>query len=96
MVQKIKQQQKEKEWQEKVKGRVSYGPQTPAEKYNRNFRRSLFVSKDIKRGEKFTKNNVRSVRPAYGLPTKHYDKVIGRKAKKDIEAGTPLAWGLIK
>jgi pseudaminic acid synthase len=79
----------------RVMGRVSYGPQTVAEKYNRNFRRSLFISANMKKGEKFSVDNIKSVRPAYGLPTKYYDKIIGRKAKKDIEFGTPLSWKLI-
>jgi len=82
-------------WQEKVKGKIAYGPQTPAEKYNRGFRRSLFVSQNIKKGEKITPKNVKSVRPADGLETRYYDEVMGKIAKKDIEEGTPLAWNLI-
>ena len=96
MVQKIRKQEEEKRWRKKVLGKVSYGPQTPAEKYNRNFRRSLFISKDVNIGEKFSKNNVKSVRPAYGLPTRYYDRIIGKKARKTIEAGTPLSWRLVK
>ncbi|TSC59346.1 MAG: N-acetylneuraminate synthase [Parcubacteria group bacterium Gr01-1014_107] len=96
MVKKIRHQEKEKKWQEIAKGKVTYGPQTPAERYNRNFRRSLFVSKDVEKGEKLTKDNVKSVRPAYGLETRYYDRIIGRKARKDIEAGTPLSWKLVK
>jgi len=96
MVQKIRERENEKKLPETFKGKVSYGPQTMAEKYNKNFRRSLFVSKDIKKGEKFTKFNVKSVRPAYGLETKHYDKIIGKIAKKDIEVGTPLSWNLVE
>jgi pseudaminic acid synthase len=83
-------------WQEKVRGRASYGPQTKAEQYNRRFRRSLFVAADIKKGEKFTPLNLRSVRPAAGLATKYYDEVIGRSAVKDIKKGTPLSWALVK
>ncbi len=82
--------------QESVMGGVKYGPQTDAEKYNRRFRRSLFVVKDVKAGEKFTKGNVRSIRPAYGLETKFFDAVMGKTAAKNIERGTPLSWGLIK
>mgnify|MGYP001611848426 FL=1 len=76
-------------------GKVSYGPQTPEEKYNKNFRRSLFVVKNIKKGEKMTKNNVRSIRPGYGLAPKDFENVLGKIAKKDIEKGTPLSLKLI-
>lgn len=81
---------------EKIAGTVHYGPQTPQEEYNRNFRRSLFVVKDMKKGETFTKENVRSIRPAYGLPTKHYDEILGKHATVDIERGTPLTWELVE
>jgi pseudaminic acid synthase len=81
--------------QEKLLGMVRYGPQTPEEKYNLRFRRSLFVVTDIKKGEKFTKKNIRSIRPADGLPTKFFAKILGKTAKKDIEEGTPLVWNFI-
>jgi len=60
------------------------------------FRRSLFAVKNIKKGEKFTEENIRSIRPGYGLTPKYYDKVIGKTAVKNIERGTPLNWNLIK
>src|SRR3989344_1872236 len=81
--------------QEVMLGKPKFGPQTPEEKYNRNFRRSLFVVADIKKGEKFNDKNIRSIRPGYGLPPKYFDKIIGRKAKKDIKKGTPLSKGLV-
>ncbi len=80
---------------EMIMGKVSYGTQTEAEKYNRGFRRSLFVTENMKKGEKFTAKNVRSIRPADGLEPKYYEDILGKKATKDIERGTPLAWGLI-
>lgn len=58
---------------------------------NLNFRRSLFVAEDIKKGELFTKENVKSVRPAIGLAPKMYFEVLGKSATKDLEAGEPLA-----
>jgi len=75
---------------EKFLGKVHYGPNNDAERHNRNFRRSIFASQDIKRGEKLTSRNIKVVRPAYGLAPKYYYKVIGRVAKMDIEKGTPL------
>lgn len=83
-------------WQESVIGKTKYGPQTEAEEYNRRFRRSIFAVKDIKMGAKFTKENIRSIRPAYGLETKFFDAVLGKTATKDIECGTPVSWNLVK
>lgn len=57
-------------------------------------RRSLFIVKDIKAGEIITEENVRSIRPGYGMHPKYYYKVLGKIAKKDIERGTPLSWEL--
>ena len=80
---------------ERIMGTVHYGTQTPAEEHNRQFRRSLFVVKNIKKGEEFSPENVRSIRPAFGLQTKYFDEIIGKKATQDIEIGTPLGWDLI-
>ena len=60
------------------------------------YRKSLFVVKDIKAGEKFTPENIRSIRPGMGLAPKHYEEILGKIAAKDLERGTPLAWDLIK
>ena len=59
---------------------------------SRVFRRSLFVVADMKEGEAFTKQNLRSIRPGYGLPPKHFDQLLGRRASCDIPRGTPLTW----
>jgi pseudaminic acid synthase len=69
---------------------------TPGESKNRFFRRSLYVTTDVRAGEMFTEKNVRSIRPAYGLAPKHYREVLGRRATQDIARGTPLAWTLIE
>lgn len=74
---------------EKAKGVVTYGI-SEQEESNACFRRSLFVSKDIAAGEPLTPENIRSVRPAYGLKPKYYKEVLGRKAGKELKAGTPL------
>ena len=82
--------------QETMLGKVKYGPQTPEEKYNRNFRRSLFVVADIKKGEKFSEKNVRSIRPGYGLAPKYFGEILKKIARVDIKKNTPLSLKLIK
>jgi len=62
---------------------------------SRVFRRSLFVVKDMKAGDVFTEQNVRSIRPGHGLPPKFLKEVLGRRAAHDIKRGTPLEWRLI-
>jgi pseudaminic acid synthase len=79
---------------EKVIGHPNY-KLTAGEKQNIVFRRSLFVVKDMKKGEVFSKNNVRSIRPGYGLAPKYFDKILSCHAKSDIKLGTPLSWRLI-
>jgi len=66
------------------------------ESASRVFRRSLFVVQDVKAGEFFTENNVRSIRPAHGLAPKFLPEVLGRVARQDISKGTPLNWALVK
>lgn len=80
---------------EKAMGKINYAI-TPEEAASRVFRRSLFVVKDMKAGEKFTEGNVRSIRPGYGLPTRYLSSIIGRKSVKNIKMGTPLSWDLVK
>jgi pseudaminic acid synthase len=76
---------------ESALGEVRYGP-TRAEADTLIFRRSLFVVNDIKAGEAFTADNVRSIRPGHGLAPKHMQEVLGGRAMRDITKGTPLAW----
>lgn len=68
---------------------------TEGERKSRVFRRSLFAVRDIKAGDAFTEDNVRSIRPANGLHPRHYDEVLGGRAARDIERGTPLSWELV-
>ena len=75
-------------------GHVQYGP-TEHERRTLPFRRSLFVVRNVKKGEMFTEDNVRSIRPADGLHPKHLPEVVGRRAACDIEQGTPVTWGLM-
>lgn len=79
---------------EKALGTVKYHLSEKIEK-SREFSRSLFVVKNIKAGEIFTEDNVKSIRPGFGMHTKYYKDVIGKKAKINIEKGTPMEWNLI-
>lgn len=75
-------------------GCVKYGP-TRQEMGNLQFRRSIFCVKDIKKGEKITRDNVRIIRPGYGLVPKYYNEIMGQKALQDIRRGTPLQFDMI-
>jgi pseudaminic acid synthase len=79
---------------EKALGKVSYELSEKIEK-SREFSRSLFAVKDIKKGEVLTDKNVLSIRPGFGLHPKFLNEVIGKKAKDNIKKGTPLSWELI-
>lgn len=79
---------------EKALGSPKFGASGP-EQSSLVFRRSLFVVEDVKNGEMFTSKNVRSIRPAHGLHTKHLSTILGRRAVCDIERGTPLTWALV-
>jgi N-acetylneuraminate synthase len=79
---------------EKALGEVHFGC-SAKEANSRVFRRSLFVVQDVKRGDLFTVDNVRSIRPGHGLHTRHLPEVLGRQAVCDIERGTPLSWELV-
>jgi pseudaminic acid synthase len=79
---------------ERSLGQVHFGL-SGKEEASRVFRRSLFVVEDVKVGEPFTPANVRSIRPGYGLHTRHLADVLGRVAAADIARGTPLRWDLV-
>lgn len=75
-------------------GQVSYGP-TEAEKKSIQFRRSLYVVKDIKAGDMLTRENVRTIRPGLGLPSKYLEQILGKTVKQDVIRGTALSWRLL-
>jgi len=79
----------ERAWQ--ALGKVTYGP-TEKERASLKFRRSIYVSKDIKKGEKFTPNNIKIVRPGYGLEPKYYETVLGKVASKNYMVGAPITF----
>ncbi len=79
---------------ERAKGVVNYGP-TKEEEGNVAFRKSIFVVNDVKAGEPFTEENIRVIRPSYGMMPKFYEDVLGRRASCDIMRGTPLSENLI-
>ena len=81
----------ERAWQ--ALGKVFYGG-TEAEEKSKVFRRSLYIAEDMKADDVLNKNNLRIIRPGYGLPPKFYDTLIGKKVNQDIMKGTPISWDL--
>ncbi|CAH1195706.1 Pseudaminic acid synthase [Paenibacillus auburnensis] len=75
-------------------GGVAIGP-TKEEEHSLQFRRSIYIAKDIKAGEVLTTANLRVIRPGFGLDPKYYDLLIGKQMKRDLKAGTPLSWELL-
>ena len=75
-------------------GRVTYDL-TPKAAREREHSRSLFVARDMKAGEVFTSENLRSVRPANGLHTKYYEELLGKRIARDAAMGTPMSWDLV-
>ena len=66
------------------------------EKDQIKFRRSIYVVRDIDSGEVLTKENIRSIRPGYGLPPKYFNELIGKRVKSRVEKGTPLDWDMLE
>jgi pseudaminic acid synthase len=79
----------ERAWQSL--GKVTYGA-TAAEQKSLAFRRSIYVARDMAKGEEFTPENTRIVRPGFGLAPKHYELVLGKHARRDLPVGTPVKW----
>ena len=82
----------ERAWQSL--GKVTYGP-TEAEKSSMVFRRSLYITEDMKKGDVLNETNLRIVRPGRGLSSKYYDILLGRKVNRDVKKGTAVKWKLI-
>jgi len=80
---------------EKALGKVSYEA-TPSVEKSKIFARSLFIIKNVKAGEIITEENVKSIRPGYGLHPKYYIEIIGKRFRRDLEKGTPLKWEYIE
>jgi len=72
-------------------GKVDYSPLS-VESTSMQERPSIYVVKDIKKGERFTNNNIKVIRPSMGIKPKFYDDIIGKKSCSDIDAGLPLSW----
>jgi len=79
-------------WQ--ARGKVHYG--TVKSENSSLARRSLYVVKDMEKGEVLTKENLRSIRPGFGLPAKYLDILLGMSVTQKIERGTRMSWGLVK
>jgi pseudaminic acid synthase len=69
---------------------------TEKKKKSRQFSRSLFVVQDVKAGETITRDNVRSIRPGFGMHPKHLSEIVGKTFQQDLEKGTPLSFEMIK
>ena len=70
-------------------GKVDYRMKS-SEQGNVKFRRSIYAIKDIKKGEQLTKENVKSIRPGFGLAPKYFEKILGMRVIKDVKKGTAL------
>lgn len=79
---------------ESIIGNVTYGG-VLSEKETKKLRRSLFIVKNMKKGDKFTEDNLKSIRPGNGLHTKHYWDILGKECNQDIELGTPMTFNFI-
>lgn len=86
-------EESEKAW--RALGQVNYGTSSATEAKSLAFRRSLYVAADVKAGDALTRENVRAIRPGFGLPPKFLKNVLGRKAARDVAAGTPVSWDLL-
>ncbi len=91
----LKQLAEETETVWRARGKVQYGG-TLNEQASKKYRRSVYCSKDIKAGETLSEQNIRIIRPGFGLPPKYYKELLGRTAQQDIPRGTPVSWELLE
>lgn len=75
-------------------GAINYEINVEEEK-SISFKRSIYISKDIKKGEAFNFNNIRIIRPGFGIAPKFYEQVLNKTASTDLKSGTPLTWNVI-
>lgn len=81
---------------EKLIGKIDYNLNSKVKKVREIGSRSLFVVENIKKGDKLSENNIRSIRPGYGLHPRHLNEILGKEFTEDLEKGTPLKWNLFK
>lgn len=82
----------ERAWQ--ALGGVQYGP-TTAELQSVTYRRSLYIAEDLLAGDVLTRKNLRAIRPGYGLPPKHLERLLGKTLRQAVKKGTPMSWDLV-
>lgn len=75
-------------------GKINYGI-IAAEEKGKQFKRSIYISRDMKEGEEFTEENLRIIRPGFGLEPKYFERILGKKIRKSVVQGTPLTWDLL-
>ena len=80
---------------EKARGQVTYRL-TEKQERSREEGRSLFVTADMKKGDVFTAENMRSIRPAFGMAPRYYEEILGKRARCDIARGTPMDWKYVE
>ncbi len=76
-------------------GKVQYGG-TENEQLSKKYRRSVYCSEDIKKGAKLSAQNIRIIRPGFGLEPKYYEQLIGKQARQNIPEGMPITWELLE
>ena len=87
-------QETKRAWQ--AVGSVHYGPASEQEKASLQYRRSLYIVKQLEAGAKISQENMRAIRPGFGLPTKYFDTVCGMSVKHRVKPGVPVSWRMFK